>query len=754
MLQLRASLFHDELPDDVVVTRFVVREALSEPFDIEVEFSSNDADLELEPLVWSGAGIELIDDASGADTLRFHGVIEEAEYLGALVAGTHAYRLRLRPAVHGLSYRFRTRTFQGKSAVDIVRQVMTDAGLPAAGVRWHTTASYPVRDFCLQYQESELAFVSRLLEDEGIFYWFEHEAGAHVMHLADAAAAHTPIDGTSAISFSTDLHLGREAVTELALTTSVTHDAYAARDWNYEVPATPLDATQNGAPAPVFERYEYPGYFARNTDGGRRAHNRLAEALLDRYVVEGASTCRRLHPGRTFEVADARPEALSRGYLLRAVEHAYDAAAARGRGDGSAVATAARPAHHEAYRARFTAVPDDMEFRPPRVTPRPAVAGKESAVVTTPGGEEIHVDEMGRIKVHFYFDREGAVDDHASFWLRTQQQNTAGAMILPRVGWEMSVAFVDGDPDRPVALQKLYNQETMPPYGLPANKTQSALQSSSTPGGGGTNEVRLQDGAGGMEFALHAQKDFALAAGHDMTEEITVDASEEVVQQLATTVGASESVKVGAKQSTSVTGNCTLQTTGSKTVSVSAMDDWGVTGNYSVSSGGDRSETVSGMMNVLANKVDEAFGAAHTKTVGAALCINAGTAIIDTTVGNKTESVGGAKLELVRNAKVETVTGAKTLVSGFTTCRTSKSMAVSAKAALTVNVAGAIAEKCGETYALGARLVAITAPGGAEFKAGGSSLVARGGKITVNASSLGAKGGPELKLKGRTINYK
>ena len=169
----------------------------------------------------------------------------------------------------------------------------------------------------------------------------------------------------------------------------------------------------------------------------------------------------------------------------------------------------------------------------PSLSPEPTVArprthGPQTAIVVGPPGEEIHTDEHGRIKVHFHWDRVSPFDDTASCWLRVQQQNTASSQILPRVGWEVEVGFLYGDPDRPLVLQKLYNAETMPPYALPDNLMQSSLQSSSTPGGGGTNEIRLNDGNGGMEFFVHAQKDLWVAAGHNLTEQIAVDESVQV----------------------------------------------------------------------------------------------------------------------------------------------------------------------------------------------------------------------------------
>jgi type VI secretion system secreted protein VgrG len=287
---------------------------------------------------------------------------------------------------------------------------------------------------------------------------------------------------------------------------------------------------------------------------------------------------------------------------------------------------------------------------------------------------------------------------------------------------------------------------------LPDHKTQGSLQSATSPGGGATNEIRLQDGAGGMEFFIHSARDLVLAAGNDAIEEIKVDAHEEIGLVLNTKVGADETVKVGAAQSVNVTGDALDQTVGSKKVNVGALDDWGITSDFSINTGGNRSETIGAMMNVLANKVQETYHANYTRTVGAALAINTGSTLAEVVGGSKTETVGGAKMELIARAKAEDVGASKTLTSGLIDEKTGTDLALSTKAALTINVGGPIVEKCGEAFTIGAKGVVITA-GSAELKVGGTSLTAKGGKLSVKTSSLGAAGGPQLKLKGK-INYK
>ncbi|MCY1002973.1 type VI secretion system tip protein TssI/VgrG [Myxococcus sp. MISCRS1] len=741
-MEVRAHIDHANLPAEAIVLRATAREGLSELFDVELEFACDDPDLDLTALIGTAGTLRLSPTFSeGSFEERcFHGVVEEAEYRSRLATHGFVYRLRLRPRLHGLRYRSRSQIFQDMTAVEIIQAVLEKAGLPAESTEWHLSRDYMKREYCTQWKESDLDFVLRLLEDEGIFFWFEHLPTEHVLKLADAPSAHEPILGTPALGFTRDslIHAEDERVAELTFTSRLVHGLYTTRDWNWRSPSEPLEAEERSSEAD-FPRYEYPGSFSSPSDGVRRARNRLSGLVQERMVLEARSNSFRLQPGRLFSLLDALPSFLCQEYLLLQVTHDYALVQAD---DGESTR----------FGTRVRAIPSaGADFRPPRRTPRPRVWGKESAVVTGPPGEEIHVDEFGRIKVHFYWDREGKVDDTASCWMRVQQQNTSGSMLLPRVGWEMEVGFLDGDPDRPVVLQKLYNQETMPPYALPDERTQSTLQSATSPGGGSTNEVRIQDGNGGMEFFIHSSKDFKLVTGHDLSEDIVNNAQEEVGDQSTSLVGGDESVDIGANQGLSVTSNAVLETTGSKVVQVGAVDDWGVTGNFSQTVDGQRSDTIGGPMNVLANHVLETFNADCSRTVGAAFSINAATAIVETVGGGKTETVGGAKVEVLKGAKSEDVGAAKVLTTGLADFKTGEDLILEAVGAVAVTSAGPISEKVGKDFAMSAKTVTLTAPGGAKLKGGGKVFELSGSTLTVDAEGL--KGGAKVQLKGK-IHFK
>ncbi|MFO0646063.1 MAG: type VI secretion system tip protein TssI/VgrG [Polyangiales bacterium] len=732
-MQLRAFLTIDALPSDAPVVRFTATESLAALFDVDVTFVCDDPELDLDASLWRIATLSLADD-DGSDPRYFHGVIEEADYVGTR-DGRFLYRVQIRPRIHGLAYRIRSRIFQSKTAIEVIERVLRDAGLPAESFRWGLSARYPTREYCVQYRESELAFVTRLLEDEGVFWRFEHSAADHVMVFGDSPAAHAPI-ADDVIPYVRGDHQGRERVTDLVYAVRVLHDAWNARDWNPDDPARPREAVSDADGASSFTRAEFPGGFVTEPDGLRRAGNRLDAARADGELLEGRTNVRRVMPGGRFTVTGAMQPMIAREWLTVSVEHRYVDRGLAGEGGESAT-----------YDLYFKAIPSEVRFRPARVTPKPRVWGVDTGVITGPSSEEICVDDRGRVKVHLYWDREGAVDDTSSCWIRTQQQNTSGAMTIPRIGWEVSVGYLDGDPDRPFVLQRLYNQETMPPYGLPAAATQSALQTSTSPGGAGTNEVRLQDGNGGMEFFMHASRDLRVTAGHDLAETIDVDAAEEVGVDLASEVGANQTIHVGGSASASVTGACNATVAGSRAVNIGGNDDWGVKTSQSIVADGARAETIRGMMNVLANTVTETFNANCTRSVGAALCINSAIAIAESVGGSKREQVGAARIELVRKAYAENVHTAKTLVAGAAILKTGADLQSNAQGAMAFNVTGPIVETCGEGYSIGARVVLVNTAN-LKLEASGSSLTASAGSLKFKGGSLVVKGSVSVKLKG------
>lgn len=750
-MPLTGYFLHDKLAAPALIGRMRVEEGLSKLFDIEVRFLVEDPNVDTEPLLWSPALIQIYDadrDSKDPANVRwFHGIVEEIAYEAPYRPATdpqdgdlHVFRARLRPRLNGLAYRVRSRIFQEKTPIDVIKQILTEAGVEADAIEWRLAATYPPKEYITQFKESEAAFVLRWLEELSIHFWFEHSETGHVMIVSDGPSTHDPLPVESRFPVYEFDWEGdqREGLREVVFETRFTHDGYANRDWNYQTPDSPRGAEMGEG---GYELYEFPGRFLDETAAKAKADERVLGLIQSRYELRALSNCRRMESGRTFSVTEALPESLVGDYLAIETVHEYSNAELRAPAD---------PGSDAFYTVRVRAMQADKPFFPARVTPWPSVHGKESGVVTGPAGEEIHVDPMGCIKVHFYWDREGAIDETSSVWMRVQQMNTAGIMILPRIGWEVDIGFLYGDPDRPIVLQKLYNKEQMPPYALPANLMQSSLQSSSSPGGGGTNEIRMNDSNGSQEFFVHAQKDFKSVTGNDMTEEVGVDSTLQVGTDHTHKVGGSETITIGSNQSISVTGAISSDVTGSRTVSVGGLDDWGVGKVHSITTTGSRTDTIGGVMIVLAEKIAETFNAGHNLSVGGALAFASGGPYTEATAGSKTELVGAAKAEIITGAKAENIGAAKNLTSGALKINAGTDVNIAAGGALGMVIGGAMTSKSGGGFGISGSSVTVRC---ASLKLqAGSKLTASSGSVKLKASGLGAKGA-NTKLTG-TVKYK
>jgi type VI secretion system secreted protein VgrG len=738
-MQVTATLSMQDLPDDAQVVALEAREGLSQLYDVAIRFICAEADLDLEALLWTEAAVKL-EDRDGSGSRLFHGIIEEAAALGELHE-LFAYRIRLRPWLSGLVTRARSRIFQDLSVVEAIEEVMKGSGIKAAKLEKKLARSYAKREYLSQWRESEREFVLRLLEDEGIFFSFNHADDGHVLVLEDDASSRQPIDGEASLPFHAffDRLVGAEIVTAVTVATRLVPTVATERDWDPRAPKAPREAVEKASSDAALEIVEDPAGFREPAEGSRRARDRLEALRWPKLVLSGETNSLRLRPGRFFDLTDIQPSGLQRRWRVVALSHHYVK-------DGFL----AGESEQTRYRGRFECIPDDVPFRAPLTTPRPRIFGKESAVVVGPAGEEIHVDAWGRVKVHFYWDREGKIDDKASCWIRVQQLNTTGTMVLPRVGWEVAVGFLHGDPDRPIVLEKLYNRETMPPYALPDNLHSSSLQSSSSPGGGGTNEIRMSDGAGGMEFFVHAQRDYSLRVANNFTEEIQVDSSEQVTSDATLHVDQDEKTEVGGNRAESVTGGWTNETVGKRNVQVGAVDQWGVGALHTVRVGGDRTDNIGGVQTVLANQVTETVNGDYQRTVGAAVTFASAGPMVEAVAGKKVESIGGAKVELIRKARAESVGSNKVLTAALVRLKTGKDLSVSAASDMAMTVGGPLSITCDKDFALSGQSVTFIL-GKATLDAG-AKLELTPGSAKLNADSI-TDTALVVELKGQ-INYR
>jgi type VI secretion system secreted protein VgrG len=575
--------------DVLLLDGFTGVERVSAPYLYHVELLSTDARIAPEDLLRQPVTLVM---QTGSSERQIHGLVRRFVQLDRNEELT-SYRAEVVPWLWFLSLSRDCRVFQNKSVPEIVEAVWREQGHSDFDNR--CTQAYAPREYCVQYRETHLDFVSRLLQEEGIFYFFQHEASRHVLVLADAPSAVQPCPDGDSVRMAPQAAPEDEVVTRLEKRHVVHTERVTLRDYDYLQPSFQLEGTPstNGRE----EVYDYPGKFTRPEDGDRYARVALEAEQAQRHTVRGDGTSRALRSGCSFALTDHyRPDA-NQSYLLLEVEHFAQTGGYRQN---------AAPPH---YWNRFLAVPADVPYRAPRTTPHPVVHGSQTALVVGPAGEEVWVDRHGRIKVQFYWDRQGRKDENSSLWIRVAQPWAGkgyGSVQIPRIGSEVVVEFLEGDPDRPLVTGCVYNAEQTPPFELPGAGIQMGMKSRSSKGGGGYNEITLTDTKGTELITIHGQHDMDTAVGHDGR--LTVGNDESI------SVGANETVSVGKNRSTSIGKDDSLSVGGNRSSSIDKDESLDVTGNRSVSVGKDESVEVSGKRTVAVTK-EEALSVGEKRTV-------------------------------------------------------------------------------------------------------------------------------------------
>lgn len=549
--------------DAFLVTGFRGREELSRPFSFTLDLVSENAavapaDLVGQPVSWAVN--------RPADSPRyFHGFVKRL-VTGPLASRTlRTYQVEVVPWLWFLTRTADCRVYQNKTVPDVVKDVFGRYGFTA--FRESYQGSYPVREYVVQYRESAFDFVSRLLEEYGIYYYFEFADGSHTLVLADAASAYAATGVTAEYRPEAGAVLGVTRWDRAYLF----HTGKAAHtDYNFTTPATALLATQ---PTTVslpgiskFEQFDYPGRYAVGADGTSLAKVRIEAEEAGYDTAAGAGGVPAFTAGGTFTL-DTHP-ADNGDYVLLAVDHEASENWVAGTQGGNA-----------SYENTFACAPAATPFRPARTTPRPAVPGPQPAVVVGPAGEEIYTDQYGRVKVQFFWDRVGTKDENSSCWVRVTELWAGqqwGMVFTPRIGQEVMVDFLEGDPDQPLVTGRVYNAAQMPPYALPDNMTQSGLKTRSTKGGGAAdfNELRFEDKKGNEDVYFHAQKDFHRFVEND--DDLKVEHDQTITVKNNRTLVVSEgyekiTIDKGDRERTVSKGNDTLTVTeGKRTVTVKA----------------------------------------------------------------------------------------------------------------------------------------------------------------------------------------
>ncbi|MDO7897928.1 type VI secretion system Vgr family protein [Pseudomonas citrulli] len=514
----RFTLTLDGARHELKVLEFKGKEAISQPYRVDLELVGERPDLALEELLHRQAYLAFDDRGRG-----LHGQVYSVAQ-GDSGQRLTRYRMTLVPRLAYLRHRLNQRIFQHLSVPAIIARILGDHGIQGDAFQFSLGGQYPEREYCVQYAESDLAFIERLCAEAGIHYHFRHSPGGHLLVFGDDQTAFPRLPGSTAYLPGDGMAAGEPAITRLAVRLEARTTAVTLRDHDFRKPGLLLQVDLDAQRPPALEDYRYPGQFSDREHGRHLARCALERHGADYQLAEGRSDQRALASGHFLHIQGHPRTQWNDLWLVTAITH-------HGRQPQVLEETAGDGADDfQGYSNTFQATPWDVPYRPPLLQEKPRAHGYQSAVVTGPADSEIHCDEFGRVKVQLAWDRDGQHDEHASCWLRVASgwaHDRYGAVMIPRVGTEVLVGFIDGDVDKPVVTGCLPNGANPPPLDLPADKTRSILRSQSSPGGAGYNELRIEDRKGAEEIYLRAQRDWTQHVLHD--QRVQVDHERSVV---------------------------------------------------------------------------------------------------------------------------------------------------------------------------------------------------------------------------------
>jgi type VI secretion system secreted protein VgrG len=725
----------DGVSDALQVVRFEMVESISGLFELEVDLACANRELDLGGALRKPALLTMLGVHDGEAARHVHGILQSASQ-GRQDERVGLYHVRVVPQVWPLLHRRDCRIFQDMDTRAIFEEVLKGAGVPSSGFRFALAESPPVRGYCVQYRETDWDFVRRLLAEDGMFHCFEHTADGHVLVIGDGTSAYAAIPGDPAVLFDDEESAGdRDVVRSFRSTQQLTPGKFTVRDFNFATPDDSLEG-QASAGASDLEVYEFPGRYDAPALARRAAKLRLQAYQALQRRGEGESGCPRLTPGHTFDLSS------STGALRDDVQRKYLVLSVRHRGEQPQALELSGAGMNSRYTNAFECIPADVPYRPAEWPLRPEMRGVQTAIVVGPAGEEVHTDEHGRVKVQFHWDRKGKRDENSSCWVRVSQLWAGqgwGAMWIPRIGHEVIVDFIEGDADRPIVTGRVYHGNNQPPYPLPDKKTASTIKSDSSPGGGGSNELRFEDQKGGEEVFLHAQKDWTIAVLNDKNQTVGNNETLSVGNDRTKSVGNNQSEAIGVDKAISVGSNHTEQIGANMAITIGANLDETVGANATFSVGANRSETV-------AIASDESVGAAKTLTIGAIYQVTVGAAMNETIGLAKAEEIGLSKTVMVGTDSSENVGGTHSVNAGA-------NISASAGANVSVFAAKKMSLTAGKDLQVGVgKKAQVQVADELTIKVGGAMVtIKKNGDITIKGKKLSITATGDVVVKGSKI---
>jgi type VI secretion system secreted protein VgrG len=620
------------------------REEMSRPFEYQLDLLSKKHDIKLDDILGKNVTIKL---GLPDDKTRFFNGYVTRFAQGGMYGRYHRYLATVRPWLWFLTRTADCRIFQEMKVPDILKAVFSDHGL--ADFKFELTGTYRKWTYCVQYRETDFNFVSRLMEQEGIGYYFRHTEGHDTLVLTDSTGKHTPVAGYEKLSYiapTQQVKPDTEHVHAWDFAREIQPGVYVHDDYDLERPSVELKTSK---PLPRtytpsdYEVYDYPGTYIERADGEQYAAIRINEMGTQFEAAHGSTNARGLTVGALLTLEHHEREDQNREYLI--VSASYDLSFENYESLPEGGATG--------YRCTFAALPAGQQFRPRRITPKPFVQGPQTAVVVGPAGEEIYTDKYGRVKVQFHWDRRGKKDENSSCWIRVSSPwagKNWGAVATPRIGQEVIVDFLEGDPDQPIITGRVYNAEQLPPFGFPAGAVISGVKSD-THKGSGNNEMSLDDTAGKERVFIHGQYNMDTVIEHDQTSTIHNCRTDRVDVDDSESIGNNQKWDVGVNRDATIGSNETLTVGANRTKKIGANETISVGSNRSATIGASESLTV-------ALQRTHTVGINETISVGAAQQITVGAAQTETVGAAQTLSVGAGQTVSV-GADQSTTIGAK-----------------------------------------------------------------------------------------------
>lgn len=709
-------------------------EALGQLFEFRIETLADSHSLSLKDLLGKPVTVRI--EQQDHSTRYLNGIVARASLGGRRAERYYGYELVVRPWLWLATRRSDCRIFQNRTVPDIVQEVLAPYGFP---IENKLTEAYVSREYCVQYNETDTAFVMRLMEFEGIYFYFRHAADNHTLVLCDAMSSHVALPGYETIPYIAQDRTAiadEEHIDGWLPAQEVSVGKHQTTDYDYTKPRADLSSQKvdpRGHDHDSFASFEWPGGYRDDAPGAHYSRVRLEEQQAEHERASADTDVRGVAPGYLFTLAHCPRADQNREYLIVRCQYRFQENAYASDPGAEAVV----------HRTMMLVQPSSLPYRSPRETPRPRTNGPQTATVVGPPGEEIWTDQYGRVKLQFRWDRYGQSNQDSSCWVRVSSPWAGGGfggMQIPRVGDEVVVDFLNGDPDEPIITGRVYNGEKMPPWGLPGSATQSGLLSRSSPGGttDHANAFRFEDKKGAEQLWMHAERNFdaeteadhTLSVGNNHTHTVGNDETMQVKNDRQRSVGQNETVNIGRNRVAQIGANETHGVTGNRTRTVGQ--------NESVTIAANRDATIGGVHN-------ETVAKAKTETIGEGKTLNIGQMYQTTSQDMKT-LVASAHTEEI-GTRTSTIANAHThTVGGEHTVNVGANHTTNVQHQVTVNAGDQLSLVCGNSSIVMKSNGTITIQGVDVTSTGTNTHSVNGKTVTSSATAEHTVEGAVLKL--------